>query len=192
MKSMKTALLIATAFGSAALLSACSETADEGAGETVASAAQEIRGDADTELSPDMSKISNPELVEIFDYIDENIDQHVVNLQNWIRQPSISNTGEGIQESAEMVKGFFDQLGCQKTDVYDVGETKWGQQGNPVVYAHCDEGADKTIVLYWMYDTMPITQPDLWKAPPFEAQLVEQEPYKKCMTRPVHARVDWC
>jgi len=181
MKSIKAALLIATATGTATLLSACKETAEETGGETTVSATQEIRGDADTELSPDMSKISNPELVEIFDHIDENIDQHVVNLQNWIRQPSISNTGEGIQESAEMVKGFFDQLGCQKTQVYDVGETKWGQQGNPVVYANCDEGADKTIVIYWMYDTMPITQPDLWKAPPFEAQLVEQEPYKKVL-----------
>ena len=181
MKSMKSALLIATAFGSATLLSACKESAEEGVAETTASVAQEIRGDADVELSPDMSKLSNPELAAIFQHIDDNIDQHVVNLQNWIRQPSISNTGEGIQESAEMVKGFFDQLGCQQTQVYDVGETKWGQQGNPVVYAKCDEGAEKTIVIYWMYDTMPVTQPDLWKSPPFEAALVEQEPYKKVL-----------
>ncbi len=39
----------------------------------------------------------------------------------------------------------------------------------------------KTVVIYWMYDTMPITQPDLWKAPPFEGRLVEQAPYKKVM-----------
>ncbi len=80
-----------------------------------------------------------------------------------------------------MVKGFFDQLGCQQTKVYDVGLTEWGQQGNPVVYAKCDEGAEKTVVIYWMYDTMPITQPDLWKAPPFEGRLVEQAPYKKVL-----------
>jgi acetylornithine deacetylase/succinyl-diaminopimelate desuccinylase-like protein len=65
--------------------------------------------------------------------------------------------------------------------VYDVGTTDWGQQGNPVVYAKCDEGAPKTLVIYWMYDTMPITQPDLWKAPPFEGRIVEQAPYKKVM-----------
>ncbi len=62
-----------------------------------------------------------------------------------------------------------------------MGITAWGQQGNPVVYANCDEGAPKTVVLYWMYDTMPVTQPDLWKAPPFEGQLVEQPPYKKVL-----------
>jgi acetylornithine deacetylase/succinyl-diaminopimelate desuccinylase-like protein len=140
-----------------------------------------IRPYGDEETKIDMSRIHSDELKKVFEYIDANIDQHVVNLQKWIQQPSISNTGEGMQESAEMVKGFFDQLGCQKTQVYDVGITEWGQQGNPVVYAKCDEGAEKTLVVYWMYDTMPVTQPDLWKAPPFEGQLVEQEPYKKVL-----------
>jgi len=50
-----------------------------------------------------------------------------------------------------------------------------------VVFAKCDEGAPKTLVVYWMYDTMPITQPDLWKAPPFEGRLVEQPPFKKVL-----------
>lgn len=140
-----------------------------------------IRPHGDEEIKIDMSRIHSDELKAIFEHIDTHIDQHVVNLQKWIQQPSISNTGEGMQESAEMVKGFFDQLGCQKTQVYDVGITEWGQQGNPVVYAKCDEGADRTLVVYWMYDTMPVTQPDLWKAPPFEGQLVEQEPYKKVL-----------
>ncbi len=140
-----------------------------------------IRPNGDEEVAIDMSQIHSPELREIFTYIDDHIDEHVMNLQEWIRQPSVSNTGEGIQESAYMVKGFFDQLGCQQTSVNDVGITEWGQQGNPVVYAHCDEGAEKTLVLYWMYDTMPITQPDLWKSPPFEARLIEQAPYAKVL-----------
>ncbi|GGD65894.1 M20/M25/M40 family metallo-hydrolase [Croceicoccus mobilis] len=182
MKSFKTILLVATAIGGLPLLSACGETADDTATiEADAGPDLGIRPDGDTEVSIDMSKINNPELTQIYDYIDQNIDSHVVNLQNWIRQPSISNTGEGIQESAEMVQGFFDQLGCQTTQVYDVGETEWGQQGNPVVYGHCDEGAEKTIAIYWMYDTMPVTQPDLWKSPPFEGALVEQAPYKKVL-----------
>ena len=37
----------------------------------------------------------------------EHVDEHTQNLQEWIQQPSISNSGEGIPESAEMVKGFF-------------------------------------------------------------------------------------
>ena len=120
----------------------------------------------DTSSMPDAEK-------KVFQYIDDNIDDHVENLQKWIQQPSISNSGEGIPESAEMVKGFFDKLGCQQTRVYDVGIAKWGQPGNPVVYAKCDEGAPKTLLIYWMYDTMPVTQPDVWVAPPFEGRLVD-------------------
>src|SRR5438477_8250625 len=133
-----------------------------------------IRPQGDTEVSIDMSQVKNPDLPKIFKYVDDHIDDHVRNLQKWIQQPSVSNTGEGIQESAQMVKGYFDQLGCQQTKVYDPGIAEWGQQSNPVVYAKCDEGAKKTLVVYWMYDTMPITQPDLWIRPPFAGDLMEQ------------------
>ena len=140
-----------------------------------------IRPDGDTESKIDMSLIRNDDLKKTFSYIDQHVDEHVGNLQKWIQQPSISNSGEGIPESAEMVKGFFEQLGCQESRVYDVGTTEWGSQGNPVVYAKCDEGAEKTLVIYWMYDTMPVTQPDAWIAPPFEGRIVEQAPFKKVL-----------
>ena len=131
-----------------------------------------IRPHGDETLAPD-PKQTPADLKKVYDYIDAHIDDHVSDFQKWIQQPSISNSGEGIPESAEMVKGFFDKLGCQTTRVYDVGITEYGTPGNPVVYAKCDEGAPKTLVLYWMYDTMPVTQPDLWVAPPFEGRLVD-------------------
>ncbi len=137
-----------------------------------------IRPDGDTEIQPDLSQVP-ADLQKVYRYIDDHIDEHVVNLQRWIRQPSISNSGEGILESAEMVKGFFDQLGCQESRVYDVGITEWGAPGNPVVYARCNQGAPKTLAIYWQYDTMPITEPDAWKVPPFEGRIVEQPPFKK-------------
>lgn len=131
-----------------------------------------IRPHGDETIAPDLSK-TPADLQKVYAYIDDHIDEHVENLQKWIRQPSISNSGEGIAESAEMVKGYFDQLGCQQTRVYDVGITEYGSPGNPVVYAKCDEGAPKTLVIYWMYDTMPVTQPENWVAPPFEGRLVD-------------------
>ena len=154
---------------------ACSQPAAPPADSTAASAAAAttpklgIRPYGDEEIKPDLSQVPQ-DLQQVFAHIDENIDQHVVNLQEWIQQPSISNSGEGIPESAEMVKGFFDELGCQQTQVYDVGITEYGSPGNPVVYAKCDEGAEKTLLIYWMYDTMPVTQPDVWVAPPFEGR----------------------
>jgi acetylornithine deacetylase/succinyl-diaminopimelate desuccinylase-like protein len=140
-----------------------------------------IRPGGDTEIQPDLAMVQSEELKKIYSYIDDHIDEHVQNLQRWIQQPSISNSGEGIPESAEMVKGFWEQLGCQETRVYDVGMTEYRSQGNPVVYAKCDEGAPRTLLIYWMYDTMPVTQPDAWVAPPFEGRLVEQPPFKKVM-----------
>ena len=41
--------------------------------------------------------------------------------------------------------------------------------------------AEQTIAIYWQYDTMPVTQPDAWMAPPFEGRLVEQAPFKKVL-----------
>jgi len=143
-------------------------------------AAVGIRAVADEEISPDLDRIPE-DLKQVFDHIDANIDGHVQNLQRWVQQPSISNSGEGIPESAQMVQGFFEQLGCQESRVYDVPMTEWGQPGNPVVYANCDEGADKTLLIYWMYDTMPVTQPDAWISPPFEARLQEYPPFKKVL-----------
>ena len=138
-----------------------------------------IRPSGDEEIKPDMSQVP-PDLAKVYAHIDENIDQHVDNLQKWIQQPSISNSGEGIPESAEMVKGFFDELGCQQTQVYDVGVTEYGSPGNPVVYAKCDEGAEKTLLIYWMYDTMPVTQPDAWQNPPFEGSSSSRRPTRRC------------
>jgi acetylornithine deacetylase/succinyl-diaminopimelate desuccinylase-like protein len=133
-----------------------------------------IRPHGDETIQFDQSKIS-PEAKKAFDYIDAHIDEHVQNLQKWVQQPSISNSGEGIPESAEMVKGMFDKFGCQTTRVYDVGITEYGTPGNPVVYANCNFNAPKTLVFYWMYDTMPVTQPTNWIAPPFEGRIVSGE-----------------
>jgi acetylornithine deacetylase/succinyl-diaminopimelate desuccinylase-like protein len=162
----------------------CSKTASTtSAAGTVSSGAvtHKYRPDGDTKVHIDMSQIKNDELKKVYSYIDDHFDEHVERLQKWIRQPSISNSGEGIPESAEMVKGFFDELGCQQSRVYDTGVTEWGLPGNPVVYAKCDEGAPKTVAIYWQYDTMPVTQPDAWKVPPFEAAIVPQGEFKKVL-----------
>src|SRR2546428_10337160 len=140
-----------------------------------------IRPDGDTEIKVDVSKVTSEELKKVYSYIDEHIDEHVAGLQKWIRQPSISNSGEGIPESAEMVKGFFEQLGCQEARVYDVGVTEFRSPGNPVGCARSNQGAPKTLLRSCMCTTMPVTQPDAWKSPPFEARIVEQAPFKKVL-----------
>src|SRR6266446_967262 len=178
MKWMLTATTLAMAFSVA-----CSSTGASNKTGTTATTSTEkkYRPYGDETVKIDMSQIKNDDLKKVFQYIDDHFDEHVEKFQKFIRQPSISNSGEGIQETAEMVKGFFDELGCQQSKVYDTGITEWGLPGNPVVYAKCDEGAPKTVVIYWQYDTMPVTQPDVWKVPPFDAAIIEQAPFKKVL-----------
>src|ERR1051325_1635007 len=59
-------------------------------------------GTADPNFKPDYSSLP-PELQKTFAHIDSNIDSHVETYRKWLQQPSISNSGEGIPESAEMV-----------------------------------------------------------------------------------------
>jgi acetylornithine deacetylase/succinyl-diaminopimelate desuccinylase-like protein len=179
---MRTTLMAFCAVGSVVLsLAGCSTNKATAKDQPVRPLTHKYRPDGDTIPKIDLTKIKSDELKKVYAHIDEHFDEHVERLQKWIRQPSISNSGEGIQESAEMVKGFFDELGCQQSKVYDTGITEWGLPGNPVVYAKCDEGAPKTVVIYWQYDTMPVTQPDVWKVPPFDAAIIEQDKFKKVL-----------
>jgi acetylornithine deacetylase/succinyl-diaminopimelate desuccinylase-like protein len=178
---MRKSFLIA--IGAMVISVGCSKTGSTSVSASTKSAplTHNYRPEGDQTVHIDLTKIRSEELKKVYQNIDEHFDEHVERLQKWIRQPSISNSGEGIQETAEMVKGFFDELGCQQSKVYDTGITEWGLPGNPVVYAKCDEGAPKTVVIYWQYDTMPVTQPDNWRVPPFDAAIVEQGNFKKVL-----------
>ena len=65
-----------------------------------------VRPQGDTDIQPDLSQVP-PEVQKVFDHIDENIDEHVENLQKWIQQPSISNSGEGIPEIGRDGEGIL-------------------------------------------------------------------------------------
>jgi hypothetical protein len=115
--------LLLTTIGLMVVSVGCSKT---GASIRPTSATQithKYRPEGDQTVHIDLTKVKSDELKKVYSYIDEHFDEHVERLQKWIKQPSISNSGEGIQETAEMVKGFFDELGCQQSKVYDTGVT---------------------------------------------------------------------
>lgn len=103
-------------------------------------------------------------LQRVYHHIDNNFENHVKNIQEFIRQPTISNTGEGMEEGAEHLRGVYEKLGCQ---IAEIRETP----GYPVVYGEIDAEASKTLLIYMMYDCMPADEPG-WVVPPFEAKLV--------------------
>jgi acetylornithine deacetylase/succinyl-diaminopimelate desuccinylase-like protein len=113
-------------------------------------------------------------LKKVYKQIDQNIEEHIVKLQEFIRQPSISQTGEGVRECAELLKSYFEELGCQKASLVE-------GQHSPIVYAQYNTGAEKTLIIYMMYDVQPAEDTHLWKVPPFEGRLVEMRPFKKVL-----------
>ncbi len=103
----------------------------------------------------------------VYRYIDRNIDGHLDALRRWIRQPSVSAQGTGIEEMAEMVRADLEALGFQETAIVPTS-------GHPGVWGFYDAGAPKTMMVYLMYDVQPVN-PEDWLVPPFEGAMVEHE-----------------
>ena len=52
------------------------------------------------------------QIEKIHKHIDDNLDSHIKNLRSLLRQPSVSQTGEGMEEIGEMLKEWLGELGC--------------------------------------------------------------------------------
>jgi acetylornithine deacetylase/succinyl-diaminopimelate desuccinylase-like protein len=106
-------------------------------------------------------------------YIDTHVDEHLRKLQEFLRQPSISAENYGVRDCAELLKTHFEDLGCKNTRLIETGSF-------PVVYGEYDAHAEKTLLIYMMYDTQPFAG-ETWTSPPLEAKLVDIEPFGKCV-----------
>ncbi len=92
-------------------------------------------------------------------------DELVEEVRRLLRMPSISGSGEGIKETASYLRDWIsERIGAQITLL------SYG--GHPIIYGKLDVGAEKTVILYNMYDVQPVEPLELWESPPFEARVV--------------------
>ena len=112
-------------------------------------------------------------LEKVYKHIDKNIDAHVESMRRLLMQPSISQTGEGMQECAGMLKDWLKALGCKRVELAKP-EFNW-----PIVYGEYDANAPRTLIVYGMYDVQPVEEADQWKVPPFAGRIVEMPPFRK-------------
>ena len=112
------------------------------------------------------------QLEKVYKHVDDNLDDHIEKMRKLLMQPSISQTGEGVIECAEMLKDWLGGLGCSHIELAKP-EFHW-----PIVYGEYNAGADKTLLVYGMYDVQPV-EPELWRVPPFAGRIVERPPFKK-------------
>ncbi len=95
--------------------------------------------------------------------IEAKFDRHLERVQAFVRQPSISGEGVGMDAMAELVASSIIELGGHAEIV--------PTQGWPVVSGELDAGAPRTLLLYGMYDVQPVTGEE-WMVPPFAGEVV--------------------
>jgi acetylornithine deacetylase/succinyl-diaminopimelate desuccinylase-like protein len=110
---------------------------------------------------------------QVYDHIDGHLPEHLKRLQELVRQPSISMENKGISECAELVKRYLQEIGCAQTSIVETSL-------HPVVYGEYDAGADKTVIVYMMYDTMPVEEPG-WIVAPLDGKITDFESFGKCL-----------
>jgi len=103
--------------------------------------------------------------------IDKNWSKHLNITREVLRTPSVSVTGEGIQETADTLEDMLRDMGAKTR------QFRATRKSHPLVYGHLDVGAKRTGALYGMYDVQPIGNPDDWEYPAFGAKIVKKKPY---------------
>ena len=103
--------------------------------------------------------------------IDRNWAKHLDITRKMLRVPSVSSTGEGIQETADTLERMLREMGAKTS------QFRASRKSHPLVYGHLDVGARKTGATYGMYDVQPIGDPEAWEYPPFSATIVRKKPY---------------
>jgi acetylornithine deacetylase/succinyl-diaminopimelate desuccinylase-like protein len=96
-------------------------------------------------------------------YVEANRERFVEELKTFVRQPSVSAQGLGLQEMADLVQARLDKLGAITRQI-PTGD------GPPIVYGEMGQG-QRTLLIYDHYDVQPPDPLELWESPPFEPQI---------------------
>ena len=101
----------------------------------------------------------------VYQRIERDLDAHLAQLQRWVRQRSISAQNDGVRDMAELLAADLRELGFSEVALVDT-------QGHPGVFGYYDAGAERTLVVYMMYDVQPV-DPNWQIEDPFAGELVD-------------------
>ena len=100
-------------------------------------------------------------LNDTFSYIDQQRSTHLERLVDYLRHPSISAYGEGIEETALFLQQWLADMGFESQCLPTAG---W-----PMVVGRRAAPAGKpTLLIYGHYDVQPPDPLEAWVSPPFE------------------------
>lgn len=102
----------------------------------------------------------------LFNFIDDHRDQFVQELLPFVAQPSVSATGEGMQDCAKLLAEIMGRIGIE-AKILPTAE-------NPIVYGEISSPvAAKTLLLLCHYDVVSPGPLENWAQPPFEPVIRE-------------------
>ncbi len=108
-------------------------------------------------------------LDRVLAYLDEHRQEHVDQLADFLRIPSISSLSahrDDVRRAAEFVRAECERQGL------DARLVESG--GNPIVYAESAPRPDRpTLLFYGHYDVQPVDPPEAWRSPPFEPRVAD-------------------
>jgi acetylornithine deacetylase/succinyl-diaminopimelate desuccinylase-like protein len=110
-----------------------------------------------TEEHPELPQ----EVSAAWERIDADWDDHLESIRAYLRQPSVSGTGEGMDAAAEATAGLIQRSGGRAEIVTTPGHS--------AVLGTID-GDGPSLLRYGMYDVQPAEEPD-WTSPPFGAEV---------------------
>jgi acetylornithine deacetylase/succinyl-diaminopimelate desuccinylase-like protein len=100
----------------------------------------------------------------IYSYIDEHSQRFIDELATFVKQPSISSQGVGIEDCAKLLTQMMEDTGIGY-EVMPMG----GDTNPPLIYGELNSpGASKTLLVYGHYDVQPPEPLEAWDSPPFE------------------------
>jgi len=114
-------------------------------------------------------RASSGEVARLRTYLESHRDRHLARLQTWLRQPSVSVDGEGVEACAHLLVELLRDAGFPQAELVPT-------PGYPGVWAAYDAGAPVTLAVYGMFDVRR-AEPSAWRVHPFSAEVVEQPPF---------------
>ncbi|UAK23068.1 M20/M25/M40 family metallo-hydrolase [Sphingomonas nostoxanthinifaciens] len=100
-------------------------------------------------------------------------DANVKRLQDWIALPTIAAEKRNVEEGCAHMMQLAKDAGFQHVE-------RVPTDGVPGVFATMDNGAKKTLGLYFMYDVKQF-DPKEWSSPPLEGRIVDKPGFGKAL-----------
>jgi acetylornithine deacetylase/succinyl-diaminopimelate desuccinylase-like protein len=107
----------------------------------------------------------------IDEFLKENLEVFIHETSVLCAQPSVSASGEGVQECATLVAQTLQNHGLQVQT--------FPTTGNPIILGRADGLSKRRLLFYNHYDVQPPEPLDLWTTPPFEPHLREGALYAR-------------